>query len=71
MMHSLDDSTELTPDQRRREIASILARGILRLRFMRRVAPESTESGSSDDAAEPPQKGLDVRATSRPHVTRG
>ena len=71
MMHSLDDSTNLTPEQRRQEIAAILARGILRLRGTRQVASESTESGSSDDAPERPRKGLDVSATSRPHVTGG
>ena len=70
-MHSLDDATDMTPDQRRREVAAILARGILRLRATRQVAPESAESGSCDDAPEPPQKGLEVSAASRPHVTGG
>lgn len=71
MMHSLDDPTDLTPDQRRREIAAILARGVLRLHGTRQVAPESAESGSCDDAAVPSRKRLDVCGTSRPHVTGG
>ena len=71
MMHSLDDPDDLNADERRREIAVILAEGILRLRGMRQVAPESAESEFPDDATEPPQKGLDVCATSRPHVTGG
>ena len=54
------DSHHLTPDERRREIAAILARGVLRLS---RVAP--------DDAPDPPKKPLELSAPSRPHVTRG
>lgn len=65
MLHSPDDS-RLTPEQRRREIAAILARGVLRSRSMLGVPPEST-APDSDDA--PPENGLDVSATSRPHVT--
>ena len=71
MMHSLYDLDDLTPDQRRREIAAILAEGILRLRCLRKVAPESADSAYLADAAEPPEKGLDACATSRPHVTGG
>lgn len=71
MMHSLDDPTDLTPEQRRREIAAILARGVLRLHGTRQVAPKSGESESSDDEPVRSRKGLDVCATSRPHVTKG
>jgi len=70
-MHSLYDPDDLTPDQRRREIAAILAEGILRLRRVRQVAPESADSACPADATEPPKRGLDPCATSRPHVTGG
>ncbi len=39
MLHSPNDPGNLTPDQRRREIAAILARGVLRLRCMRQTDP--------------------------------
>jgi len=55
---------EPTPEQRRREIASILARGLLRLR---RDPPES----AACNAAEPRQKALEVCAPARPHGTAG
>jgi hypothetical protein len=70
-MHSLCDPDDLSPDQRRREIAAILAEGILRLRCVREVAPESADSPCPDAASEAPEKGLDACATSRPHVTGG
>lgn len=41
MLHSADDS-RLTPEQRRREIAAILARGVLRLR---QIAAAGREPG--------------------------
>jgi len=41
-MHPMDDPTQLSPDQRRREIAGILAQGVLRLRHARMLACEST-----------------------------
>jgi len=59
-MPSPTDDSHLTPEARRREIAAILARGVLRLRHL---AP--------DDAPDPPQKPLELSATSRPDVTRG
>lgn len=67
MLHSPDDPADLTPDQRRREIAAILARGILLLHHTRQLAPEAAAS----EPKEPRQKDLEVPATSRPHVTRG
>jgi hypothetical protein len=70
MLPSPDDS-RLTPDQRRREIASILARGILRLHSMARTAQNSAGSGAAEHAPEPTQKALEVSAQLRPHVTRG
>jgi hypothetical protein len=55
---------ELTPEQRRREVARILARGILRLP---RVAPES--AACSDTEA--PHKDLEVSVPPRPHGSAG
>ena len=69
MPYASHDS-RLTPDQRRREIAAILARGVLRLRDTRQVAPK-LGAGLSHDPPEWPQKGLEVSGTSRPHVDRG
>jgi hypothetical protein len=69
MQHSSEDPANLTPDQRRREIAAILARGILRLHSIRPLAPESATSGPCEDAPEIAENGLEVSATSRPHVT--
>lgn len=54
------EDPHLTPEARRREVAAIFARGVLRLRHL---AP--------NDAPDPPQKPLELSATSRPHVTRG
>ena len=45
-----DDPIHLTPEQRRREIAAILARGILRLRPTRQLSPQ-VSSGTSTDVA--------------------
>ena len=70
-MLPLPDDSRLTPDQRRREIASILARGILRLHRMARPARGCVDSSPSEDAPEPAPKGLELSATSRPHVTHG
>jgi hypothetical protein len=50
------DDSNLTPDQRRREIAAILARGVLRHRRSAQFAQESAESAPSII----PQKGLEV-----------
>ncbi len=71
MMHSLDDPAELSPDERRRAIAVILAKGVLRLRPARPVAAESAVSDHADHASERRQKDLEVSAPSRPHVTTG
>jgi hypothetical protein len=55
-MLPLPEDSRLTPDQRRHEIASILARGILRLHRLARPAP-------AEDAPEPAPKGLELSAT--------
>lgn len=43
-MPRLEDPSELTPQQRRREIAEILAAGVLRLRKLRMLAPDQSSS---------------------------
>ena len=70
MSYSPDDP-HMTPAQRRREIATILARGILRLHTAGQPASESAVSDRPYDAQDGLQKALEVFATSRLHVTRG
>ena len=65
MSQSPDDLANLTPDRRRREIAAILARGVLRLHCMR-VDPTS---GPADADSDPDESSLEVSAAPRPHVT--
>jgi len=67
----LPDDPPLTPDQRRREIARMLARGVLRLRSMAQGEPASAGSDPSDDQIAPSQEGVDVCATTRPHGSAG
>jgi hypothetical protein len=69
MPHSPDDLANLTPEQRRREIAVILAKGILRLHSVGLLAPDSTAARSCEDAPEIVENGLDVSAAPRPDVT--
>ena len=70
-MHLSDDPADLTPEQRRREIAAILARDVLRLHGMHQLAPEMAAPGPPEHSPESAQNGLEVSATSRPHVTCG
>ena len=65
-MHTYDDAAGLPPDQRRREIASILARGILRLHG----AATSQVSAPSDTVGSA-ENDLEASVPSRPHVTGG
>ena len=55
---------DITPDQRRRKIASILAKGVLWLGHIPQRSPESVPELQH-------QKPLDVPNTTRPHVARG
>jgi hypothetical protein len=59
MPRSITD--ELTPTQRRKEIAAILGRGLLRLNDARGKQPATPDS--------PGQKALDVSAPGDPHVS--
>jgi hypothetical protein len=59
MPHSATDN--LTPEQRRKEIAAILGRGLLRLGGARGNQPATSDY--------PDQKALDVSAPGDPHVS--
>jgi len=61
-----DDPANLAEDQRRREIAAILARGILLLHCMRQFAPAA---GPAGDPTESVESSLEASAPSRPDVT--
>ena len=71
MLHSFDDPTDLSADQCRREVARILARGVLRLCETLHNTRETACSEPSDCEPNPPDKGLDVSATTRPHGSDG
>ncbi len=52
MRHLPDDPASMTPPERRREIAAILARGVLRLRQCAQSSPSSGESRTPEKASE-------------------
>ena len=62
MQHSIPD---LTPTQRRHQVAAILGRGLLRLRAACTNPPEACESAPESTD----QKALDVSAPGDPHVS--
>jgi hypothetical protein len=72
-----DDSSEadspayLTPDERRRQVAAILARGVLRLRSSGRLPSNPAASAPADLSSKSRQKALEVSAHTSPHATRG
>ena len=74
MRHAPDDPRNpatMTPSQRRREIATILARGVLRLRQCRENTPDSQPSRTAETPAESSKSGqdrLDEGAKTSPHV---
>lgn len=63
MPNSIADN--LTPEQRCKEIATILGRGLLRLRSACTNPPEACDSAPDSTA----QKALDVSAPGDPHVS--
>ena len=67
-MHTTD--ARLTPIERLREVAAILATGILRLRTIPTPAPEAAYSPTSEPEKllDSGQKALEVSATHGPHV---
>ncbi len=68
MEEPLVDPAAMTPAQRRREIAAILARGVLRLRNPAQTSPGLGSSRTAEESAESREKGLDVGPTTRPHA---
>lgn len=58
----------MTPHERRREIAVILARGVLRLRQAAQASPGSRSSRTPGIPAKQRQNGLDEGAETSPHV---
>ncbi len=71
MTDMLDDPATMTPSQRRREIAAILARGVLRLRQCRENTHDSQASRTTRKASESGQDCLDEGAKTSPHVPAG
>ena len=71
MRHLPDDPANMTPSERRREIAAILARGVLRLRQCARSSPSSGESRRPEKASESSRDNLDEGAKLSPHVPAG
>ena len=49
-MHPRDDSLQLTPDERRHEVAAILAAGLLRLRDRGLLAPAPISENPSNSS---------------------
>ncbi len=71
MLPLSDEPTELTPEERRREIAALLARGGLRLFQAPSPAPEPGAPKSAAGASEPLHKELEISEASSVHVTSG
>ena len=71
MTDMLDDPATMTPPQRRREIATILARGVLRLRQCRENTHDSQPSRTAEKASESGQDCLDEGPKTSPHVPAG
>jgi len=71
-MHPTD--ADLSPAERRREIAAILAAGVLRLTTRPEATPVSTTCDAGDASAQRPdsaEKPLDSGGASSPHVPAG
>ena len=71
MPYMSDDPAVMTQSQRRREIAAILARGVLRLRQCREKPPGSDPSRTIEKASESGRDCLDEGAKTSPHVPAG
>ncbi len=67
----MPDDLPLTPDQRRREIARILARAVLRLRALAHAQAISAVPEALAEPTDASQEGVDVCAPSRPHGSAG
>ena len=71
MTDMLDDPAVMSPSQRRREIAAILARGVLRLRQCNEIPPGSDPSRTVEKASESGRDCLHEGAKTSPHVPAG
>ena len=68
MEEPIADPATMTPQQRRYEIAAILARGVLRLRQAAQASPGSRSSRTPENLSKQRQNGLDEGAETSPHV---
>lgn len=59
-MRPIDDSSFLTPDERRAEVASILAAGVLRLHVRAAIPDDASVPSDPETAAESGSLGLEV-----------
>ena len=66
-----DDPAVMNPSQRRLEIATILAKGILRLRQCHTDSPHSCPSPNAEKAPESRRDCLDDVAKTSPHGVVG
>ena len=71
MRHALDAPAAMTPSERRRAIAAILARGVLRLRQGAPKAPSSGPSRTGEQVSEFCRDCLDEGAETSPHGLAG
>jgi len=62
------DPAAMIPQQRRREIAAILARGVLRLRQADETCPGSRSSRTVENLSNQRQHRLDAGRKTSPHV---
>jgi hypothetical protein len=67
LMSNCADAARLSPDERFREVAAILAAGVLRLRHMSVLSAEKTEN----NLAKVPPNGLEVPTEMRLSVSGG
>ncbi len=70
----LSDASDLGPDERRREIAAVLAAGILRLLSRPESAPSAARAEGdtvSETREDPAPRPLDFPTPSSPHVPAG
>jgi len=62
------DPAAMTPEERRREVAAILARGVLRLRRSAENAPGSRPSRTPEKSSKRGREALDVGPRTSLHV---
>ena len=62
------DPAAMTPEERRREIAALLARGVLRLRRCAPASPVSSPERRPEDSANIVSYSLEEGGVSRPHA---